>query len=286
MAGVYPDVPGIKFQYDLDGSAMGQIEADGTTISTYSTGTMQTINNESSDVLALGVLLQSPGKRPFVLFPEPRNLAGYYMALVMDSFTSAETLQTSVDTTNGLDGTWVTQAGPTWANWSAAWRSGITPLVVTGIKAIRWTMRQTTGSNQNGWIAAFHLYGTIPSTSSPDRLRIWHPTLDQEMGAAGFDYGDFGRTGTIDRTFRVKNNSSSLTANSIVLSTGALTDTSPTVLSQMTVSQGGAFASTQNIGALAPGAISAVCTLRIASLSNTTLGLWRQRLVATAGSWT
>ncbi len=220
------------------------------------------------------------------IFPELRNLAGYF--LCWTDFTGGfSAVDTSVNTTNGIDGTWVAQAAPgyTVGAPSPAFRSAVTTLSVAGIIAIRFRHQNPSGVSDRGPVCA-HLYGSIASGVSLDRLRIWHPTLDQEMGAAGFDFGDFGRTGTIDRTFRVKNNSSSLTANSVVLSTTAITDASPTVLSQMSLSQGGAFASTQNIGALAPSAISGICTLRIATSGSTALSVWRQRLVATAGSWT
>ena len=278
MAGLYPDVPGIKFQYDVDGSA--GFDQGGTALSGAQ---LSALNDETqTNVVYWG---NAGAQYVGIIFPELRDLAGWWWQVPDQGFVSGWAVSTSADTTNGVDGTW-TQRSTTAPSSTMTFRTGINVLAVAGIKAIRVGIASTTSTNGNRNLTALHVYGTIPALNSPDRLRIWHPTLDQEMGAAGFDYGDFGRGGTLDRTFRVKNNSSSLTANSIVLSREAPTDTTPSVVAGMTISQGGAFATTQNIGNLAPGAISGVCTLRIASTSSTVLGIWRQRLVATAGSWT
>lgn len=233
---------------------------------------------------------QNGGPLMGVIFPELRDLVGYYIA--HNNFGAGNpvgvfNLAWSANTTNGYDGAWTNLGTPTFYTTMANFRSP-TALSVTGAKAIRYNPQQTGGAANAGSITyGFHVYGKPSTGQALDRLRIWHPTLDQEMAGPGLDFGDYGRGYTIDRTFRIKNNSSSLSANSIVLSFEALpNDASPTVVSMMSLSQGGAFASTQNIGTLAPGEISGVCTLRIASPSNTTLGLWRQRLIATAGSWT
>lgn len=294
MAGSYADAPGFKMPYDVDGSA-GFASTGGTP--SAMTGTELANFNDETASNGAGGALNGIFIYQGIIFPQLRDIYGFGFHQGMTN-SAITTVQTSTDTTTGMDGTWTTRVSnyPQASEFSAgapAFRTtyrgtgGVAEasLPYLGVKAIRFVGN---GNNNNGNNVAsdLHLYGNIASGQSLDRLRLWHATLDQEIAAGGLDYGDFGRGGSIDRTFRVKNNSSSLTANSILLSLTALTDTSPTVLGQMSISQGGSFASTQNIGNLAPSAISAVCTLRIASTSSTILGPWRQRLIATAGSWT
>lgn len=289
MAGFYPDAPAPKMQYDLDGTSAFYSTSGGAPV--VADGDRATWNDETSQNGNMVGLRQYVG----LIFPELRDIIAYGFRQQMTNGV-VHNVQTSTDTTNGIDGTWTTRetiSGQAFSAGTPSFRTtyygpgGIAAGAVpfNGVKAIRFVNTNMGNNNGNATPGDLHLYGNITSGQSLDRLRIWHPTLDQELTAAGFDFGDFGRGGTIDRTFRVKNNSSSLTASSIVLSTGALTDTSPTVLSQQSISQGGAFAATQNIGNLAPSAVSAVCTLRIASTGSTALGAWRQRLIATAGSW-
>lgn len=278
MAGLYADVPGPKMYYERDGSAL--VDWGGTPISA---GNITTLNDESmSNVVGM---TGNGTQYVAVIFPQLRDLAGVWWQISDAAFVGSWLTQTSVNTTNGIDGTWVTQTAVSPAT-GTTFRTSITALAVAGIKGVRVGINTTTSTNGGRYFGLLHLYGTIPAAQSVDRLRLWHPTNDAELTGAYFDYSDTSRTYTYDKTFRVKNNSATFTANSIVLSNDALTDTSPTVVSQLSLSQGAGFASTQNIGNLAAGAISAVCTQRLTLLSNTTLGIWRQRLIATAGSWT
>ncbi len=67
MAGNYPDAPGVKFQYDRDGSIGGQIQQDATIIQ-YTNAQLIALNNESADAITVGTtLFQSPGRRPFII---------------------------------------------------------------------------------------------------------------------------------------------------------------------------------------------------------------------------
>jgi len=155
--------------------------------------------------------------------------------------------------------------------------------VAAGVKAVRFSIHQNGGDDVH--IGSVHLYGKTTTGQNPNRLALWHPTLNQPVEAAYFDWGDAGQGTTADRPFRVKNLSATLSANSITCSTDALTDTSPTVLSQHTLSNGGSFASTASAGTLAAGAISGVLTLRRTLSSSAVMGLWALRVNAVATSW-
>lgn len=280
MAGFYPDVPAPRMPYDRDGTIGFRITSGGV-ISQMSSADLININNETSDATTL------TNGYDGIIFPQLRDIAGW---LLIGGNTSnvIGTLQTSANTTNGQDGTWTTRvtspSSPT--AMLPNYRSVIQLLSVTGVKAVRWSQASNGCTYQ-----AIHFYGTIAASQTPDRLRIWHPTLDEPLDentsadGAYLDWGDVPRNGTQDRTLRIKNNSGTLTANSINITSQALTDASPSVPPQFTFSNGGAFGTTLAIGNLSPGQISGVITVRRTTLSNAALGLWAFRSVAEATSW-
>jgi hypothetical protein len=241
--------------------------------------------NEGTD----SYVLSSSGGQLVVIFPELRDLAGYFMQNNDNTGRGASggwnSIQVSTDTTNGLDGTWTTiatnvligQSNTT----SPQYRTGITTTSQLGIKAIKGNI------NTGGNLTALHLYGSITSGQNPNRLALWHPTLDQQLTGAYFDWGDAKQGTSATNTFRVKNLSTTLTANTITLSLSALTDTSPTTVSQHTLSADGTtFASTASAGTLAPGTISGVMYVRRSLSNSATLSLWALRISAVASSWT
>lgn len=266
-----------KMQYDRDGS-VGFYRNGSAVLRALTSPELTNLNSESGLDTVVDTTASGTGVTIGVIFPAPRDITGFWTNALAGSANGL--LETSTNTTTGIDGSWTTQAS-TYAS-SGNFRTGIAALALTGINAIRIT--STNGASGKTFYRNLHVYG-IPSTGySIDRLRIWHPTLDQEL--ATLDFGDPAGESTYDTTFRVKNNSSSLYANSVVLSAEALTDANPTVVSQLTVSQGGSFAATQTLTQLGPGAISAVCTLRLSVSASVLPGLWRQRLKAVATTWT
>jgi hypothetical protein len=290
MAGNYPDAPGARMSWDRDGSIAATI-SDAGTVSPISGAAMLSLNGE---VNATNVVVHNSaggGSRFGILFPELRDIIGYLVCWGgIGGEPQITTLETSVDTTNLFDGSWTTQANPysvSSAGDKTAMRTSIDALALTGIKAIRW--RVTSGGNAATDTASFfqvHLYGGPSAGQNPDRLRLWHPTLDQEIGGAHFDWGNVPRNSSADKLFRVKNNSSTLTANTITLSTDALTDTTPSVPGQHLLSlDGTTFAATRVITSLAPGAISGSVMLRRTTPSNASLSMWWARVRASAASW-
>lgn len=287
MAGNYPDSPGYRMPIDRDGTELVKVKSG---VITSLTGAQKiTLNDEGETALAEEIMdATNPTLDLVAVFPELRDLAGYFW----DFQTSiggigTYAVSTSVDSTNGIDGTWVAQGVAVNANGSVKplYRSNVISMSVPGIKAIR--LRITYSSSYTyATVKAFHVYGAITAGQNPDRLELWHPTLNQRLGYADLDWGNVPRSSTADKTFRVKNRSATLTANAIVVAMDALTDTTPSVPAQHTLSNGGAFASSQNIGALAAGAISGVLTLRRVTPSDAVLSVWSMRVFAEAGSWT
>lgn len=272
----YAVATGPKMQFDRDGST-GFFRNAAASLRSLTSGEMTTLSGETgttvSDATASGT-----GVTIGVIFPDTRDIVGFQTNSTAGGANGL--LETSTNTTTGLDGAWTTRA--TTYTTTANFRTAGLALALTGVKGIRIT--STNGASGTTVYKNMHVYG-IPSTGiSSDRLRIWHPTLNQEL--ASLDFGDPARESTYDATFRIYNNSSSQFANSVVVSTEALTDTSPTVLSQESISQGSGFASTQTITQLIPLALSAVLTLRFSVGAGATVGAWRQRVKAVAGSWT
>lgn len=279
MTGIYPDVPGPRMAYDRDGTVVAYL----TNASTGPVTPLNTVNilalNDEEDDGAVQPTLATSSALVWV-FPELRDLSGAFVPL------TAGSLQTSANTTNGVDGTWTTRIASFsslgMSETSVSARTNIQALSVTGVRAVKVICGS--GPATPDFI---HLYGTPSSGENPNRLSFWHPTLDQEITGAYFDWGDFSQGTTATRDFRIKNRSSTYTANSITVSMDCPSDTTPTVLSQHFVSPDGvSFGSSASAGTLAPGAISSVMTLKRDISASAVLSLWTMRLRASASSWT
>ena len=289
MAGTYPDVPGRRMAYDLDGTRIFRID-NANTLTELTATEARSLNDESTaNPLTVGGE-NSGTNQLFFYFPEPRDLAGFFINQGGYSWGNpGVTAYVSSDTTTGLDGTWSTYVSgfglPT--GLTPVYRTSITAAASTGTRGLRFS--SFIGRLNDFVTQVVHLYGAASTGANPDRLDLWHPTSDAPVTGAYFDWGNAQQGSTLTRTFRVKNRSSTLTANSVVLDTapsnGELTPTSPTGVSQTAVSTGGAYAATASIGSLAPGAISSVLTLRRLTAFNAQISLSAMRVRAYAASW-
>jgi hypothetical protein len=275
---------------DRDGTQMYAIQ--GGVPSQVSSGDVTNICDESqSGMYGYSPILwgQSGSGYFFVYFPEKRDVTHYYLASGGPSdniLGGAAGAQVSVDTTNGIDGTWTNIALPTSLRYTTIpprYRTTIVAATASGIRGMRWNI--TSPASTGGFAPALQVYGTLTAGENPDRLELWHPTSDERVGAAYFDWGDVGRGSTGDLTFRVKNQSATLTADTITVSVDGLAQPTPTVSGAHTLSNGGAFAATTSVASLAPGAISDVLTLRRILAANAALSVWTFRVNAVAASW-
>lgn len=292
MAGNYDDAPGHRMAYDQDGTIVIRRNWNtDTLIDTVSGSDLIVMNDESSGRYA--AFPKGAQYELIFIFPELRDIVGY----VSQGNGAGETqvwrdIRWSANTTNGIDGTWTTTTQDyaiTGTFNPTALRNDIVTLSLSGVKAVGFGTQQDGGAVSGGplELACHHLFGSIASGQNPDRLRIWHPTLDQEVGPAYFDWAEQERGATNTITFRVKNQSATLTANSIAINMEALTDTTPTNVSQHTFSTDNVtYLSTINIGNLSAGALSSVLYMKRTTPSNAALGLWWTRMQAIASSWT
>lgn len=285
MTGVYPDVPSKRLAWDRDGSQF--YYWNGSTVTTRSLAERQAQNDENA-ATEMGVLF-SGGMHGGVIFPDPTTIVGYY---IMTSGNGGNmTDEYSLDTTTGIDGTWSTLRASfsTSGDGAAipAYRNLIqtgAPMPVANVKAIRRRCISITGNQRFNTI---HIYGY--RTAATNRLELWHPTLDQPLHqtpALG-DFGDQPRAiGYKTLSFRVKNLSATLTAQTITVVREMMTDGSPTILGLTDLRyDGGSYGTTAAVGNLAPGAISNIVDARLNITATAPIGPWTERFVAAAASW-
>ncbi|HET7630072.1 MAG TPA: hypothetical protein VFK03_01740, partial [Candidatus Saccharimonadales bacterium] len=239
------------------------------------------MNNESSDSVSV------PSNNYYMMwyFPVPMDIVAYATWWGRDGLNGA---QYSLNTTNGVDGTWTNFPGSLAGNANnvVKLRTMIMtlPSPITSVRSIRLRLAGSYGGYSD-WFNAVHLYGQ--PTAAGDRLSFWDPTLDQELAGAALDFGDVQQGNVQTKTFRVKNESSSLTANSVTVDDQAPTDFTPSVPPQYDYSTDGGvtYAQTASLGNLGPGAISGVVTVRKSTPTNAALSLHTLRITATASSW-
>ena len=285
MAGNYPDVPSWRMAYDRDGTQGFNITPDLATIAQLTSVQMQGLNDENPST----AVYMANGYIAF-LFPELRDLDGVFWVSISQVYGGvAASIEVSANTTNGVDGSWaqVRASGPDPGALQPGYRASIISTTSFGIRGVRFKVNQSGGSHG---FTTIHLYGEPIPGANPNRLEIWHPTLDQRTIPAYFDWGDTPRSSSADKPFRVKNLSGSQTASSVRVAQEMLTDApspAPSVVGQHTLSADGGttFLPQVNVGTLAPGAISSIVTIRRNTPSNAQLGLWAPRLFAEANSW-
>lgn len=192
MAGNYPDLISNRMAYHIDGS-QGFAFKEGSSIATLSAGNLTVLNDETNNsvdmVAAAGGSFASSSPRIVggILFPEERTLSGFFTSNALSgvgSYTTAE-FQTSSDTTNGIDGFWITHVSgiPSQAlvvpNYrETAWLNDITD--IPSVRGVRLRFGKSGSSQSISWaLQSLHLFGRITATAN--RLEIWHPTLDQRI---------------------------------------------------------------------------------------------------------
>lgn len=296
MSGLYPDVPDARIPYDLNGTLIYRINGH---VPVLVTGTNPTkLNSEFGDNLGgpnngpSGNLEDSAGDTTnglMFIFPVPINLNSMWVAQSWGVATYD--VYTSVDTTNGIDGTWVQQINdrvPDGITVSPNYRNNIFACAATGIIAVKITDVQ--GGSTGRFLCNVHLFGH--PTASSDRLEFWHPTLDQPLYTtpAFLDWSEVAR-GTVSpptKDVRLKNLAGSLTANTITVDYLTLTDGGNNFKNAHTLSTdaGATYAASASIASIAPGAISGLIRIKYAPLITDELSLHAGRLVTTTGSWT
>ncbi len=315
MAGSYPDAPWRRMAYDQDGTVMwvadpqsaeninwGQVD---TTTIDEQTETQKGYANDESNTTWVAINGNSAPylRSTFIamIFPELRDLYGLHIWLTMPAspwtYGHVFNVETSTDTTNGIDGTWTShwssgsgEFPPTWdADYSSEvyYRAFIESMTATGVRSLRfvpYVSYELTGASANRLIST-HVYGGISSGETPDRLLFVDDSTGLEL-TEPMDWGDVPRGTSFDKVCKIKNNSSTLDANTVTLAFEALTGTSNT---WYTAKEGaGAFNSPLSLTTdpITAGNSSGTITIRQTIDPAETLSLAACRAYLTVGSWT
>lgn len=300
-----PTPPGERMAYDRDGSIpFGG--ADGFVPDGAGGSYVKFTNSEcvGGTGTITGPFLSSNGGTFDVfyglIFPEPRDVVGVFWQC--DPFNvgagNPSVIEVSTDTTDGTDGTWTTVTSstdpgdafnPEPSNYGSTvvpdYRSSIvdlTSLALTGIIGIRMFLQ----SSFQKAVQTLHVYGQPSTGENLDSLRFWQDPTDVEVTGGYFDFGDTTGGGIYTIDFRVKNISSTHTANSVSISAETLSDASPTLISQFLLSQGGAYSEVINVGTMPPGTVTGTLTIQLTVDASAQTGACELRLVALPSSWT
>lgn len=133
-----------------------------------------------------------------------------------------------------------------------------------------------------------HLYGKEDTTASTRRLEFWKTGTNLRIDGSDLWWSDIPQASSAQKSFRLKNMSPTLTAETIDLSTqNAASSTTPNPATFYTFSlDGTTWSATLAIPNLSPGAISAEIFIRAVVPSNAVLSRWSPRIRAAVGSWT
>lgn len=272
MAGSFPDALDRRMAWDDDGTVLLFIP-DGLAAIEADASQRSLLNSESgTNVNIVG----NNNKKGYYchIFPELRDVIGYFFTRG-DGGLYAE-LETSVDTTNGIDGTWVQQIANITETVlvSPDYRNSVESLTAIAVKGIRVYKSSLGASNEN--IRAIHIYGKIAVGQTPDRIIILDPNDADAEFTKVFDSGDVPRGQTQTFTIKLKNNSSSLTVNTI---SNTAEDLYLNAGDWYTFSQDNInFFASLAIGNLGPGATSGLIYVKQVIPGSETLGLQAGRI--------
>lgn len=285
MAGSYPNVPSRRMAWDADGC-----------VSLYWSATTAAVELNASEQVEFNdedyvKISPWPTLADFyvgVIFPELREIDGYVFVGDGNGTTSSTALvEGSGDTTNGRDGLWSTIAAS--YSWTkngdlTSYRTDIQTAAVSNQRGIRlnWDSWDQTGPSVDEPVL-LHLYGTIATGETPDRL-LWVDNATGSEFGLPIDYGDIPRGSAEDTEVKLRNNSGTLTASSVQVTAEALYLASG---SWYTFKEaGGSFQATLPLASsIGAGADSPVLTVRRITPDAETLGLHAGRAFASVGSW-
>lgn len=291
-AGSYANVPSRRMAYDADDSVVAGLHSDTTAQSDgvpvpeayteHTVGNVQAMNDEE----VASVLSGSANTTLIwgILFPELREIDGYFWNWTTNDLAQ-DWLYESADTTNLRDGSW-SAVGSQVRNTSTtleAYRTSITSAALSSRRAIVAHLRHAGGVGDTLISYRFHVYGEISSGETPDRLLWVDNGTGSEFGLP-IDYGDVPRGSAREYEVKLRNNSSSLQANSVQVTAEDLYGGSG---SWYTFKEaGGSFSSTLSLAsAISSSSDSPVITIRQNIPDSAVAQLHAARAYVSVGSW-
>lgn len=289
MAGSYPDHPSRRMPIDAIG-VVGLYGASGNPPPDWASGWTQFTSGQMTDLNDDdNVTVKSQGGgglrwRNAFIYPELWELDGFFVSHIRSSGTPSFVLQSSTDTTNGVDGSWDSETAVTDSNYQVRneYRNEIVSAARSNRRGVRFEMSADGGGSV---LVAVHLYGTIASGQTPDRLLVIDNGSGTEFGTP-IDYGDIPR-GSADEDIEIKlrNNSSTLSASSVQVTAEALYQSMASWF-QFTESGGaGPTATLALASSISASSDSPVITVRRDTPDSSALSLHEGRIYANVGSW-
>lgn len=297
MAGTYPDVPGQKRAYDIDGTILVRKDNNGT-YTTLANSVMIELNDYDATVAATVPVTNGSAQWYFSwVFPQPIVLRAFWGTIDVESvgIGSTPSLGTyySTNTTDGTDGTWTAifgQTGTTSLAWSTHGfqdsdatepenRTNIKTLAspINNVKGFRVQINES--NTKEVYLKTTHIYG---EHYNPQYLEFWHPTLDQALDGAYFDWGNTTISTTATKTFRIKNTSATQLAHDCTMALNTLANESPSPTSWHSLStDNSTFTSTLTLGDIAANSMTGVLYLKRTTPSNAPLQLTDLRMTVT-----
>lgn len=286
MAGLYPDAPSRRFAWDVDGTvhASRRVQKPGSaTVDQWverSAAERQDLNDEDPDSGYTPIAGGGTGTVHHILwiFPELREFDGWFLSAGAVTTPSTSNVETSPDTTNGIDGTWTTRiSGYSLGGDDLDSYRSVTSQAVNEIRAVRYVLAANDNQAHRALRRA-HLYGSISPGETPDRLLF----IDEDTGleyTAPIDFAEIPRGSSEDFEFRLKNNSASLTANTIQYTAESIYESSGDWYT-FTLPGGASFQATRQVASLAPATTTGVITARRITPAGEALQVHAGRIVA------
>jgi len=226
----YPTLPGRRLEYDIGGFSVyvggnnNDIEGP---LSEANISKFNSLNN-SSALYTYGNNGNAVFQRVFWIFmPSKYDITGLGMVHYLYGITTSITVAGSPDSTNGLDGTWISATLPNGAipknmTDDDVWRDSIQPCSFSEpVKVLRVSYYTMTGYGDMGYMRlyALHVYGNKAIGELPEDILFLDDDSDGDPEfLRDMDWGDRPEGTTILRRIRLFNSSPTKIASSLNLS--------------------------------------------------------------------
>lgn len=224
MAGSYPDNPSRRFAYDEDATVVLVVKSNGSSSVVgvppsipYLNATLGERHDLNDEDYATSYGAGSPTNAVVyvtMLFPEQREIDGILHVTDGDTNGQSHTAAKSEDTTNGFDGSWVDLALADLHNisWTSDfYRDNIESQAESNVIGLMFKVSGIPFSRHR----LIHLFGTLTPGGTPDRLIFLDPDNSDAEFTKPLDFGDVPRGQTQVDTFKVKNASSTVSADTV-----------------------------------------------------------------------
>lgn len=286
----YTAIASRRMPFDIDGTAVGQRSGVGGSIEGYlGQGVSSWLNSTELGNLNGTARAQtwgygwdsSPSQYFWFFFPETREVTQIFVDLVnASSGIAANSIQGSLDSTNGMDGTWMTgtytlPSIPT--SDTDSWRKNVfTVSFPSAVKVLRVGFRTSGGTGNGLQISGVHIYGMKAAGQTPDDVVFC--SSDGTEYTSLQDWGNSPEGTTAYGSFYLKNVSSK-TANGLNIQ---LNHTDFMISTDQAI-----WKAVIDIASLSPEAISApIYTRRLLQPPLLTLGPKQARAILTIASFT